>query len=81
MFRNEECLAQEFLDLTSTGNSNFVVLAQFFHTKDSDDVLKFLVALQNCLYATSNSIMFLTNYQWIKDTAGRIERINRWINT
>ena len=81
LFSNKECLAEEFLDFTSTGNSQLVVLAQFFHTKNCDNILQFFVTLQNSLYATSYIIVLFTDNQRIKDTAGGVKRVNCRINT
>ena len=42
-----EGLAQEALHLASAGHSQLVILRQFVHTQDSDDVLKGLVVLSH----------------------------------
>ena len=69
------------MNFTSTSNGHFVVFAQFFHTKNCDNVLQFFITLQNSLYAASNVIVFFTDYQRVENTAGGVERVNCRINT
>ena len=56
-----EWLGEKFLDLTCTINGNLIFIRQFFHTEDSDDILKIFVALKNFLYLSGNFIMFFTD--------------------
>jgi hypothetical protein len=50
-----EGLAEEALYPTRTGYNQFVFVTQFIQTKDSDDVLKFLITLKNQLHTVGSS--------------------------
>ena len=39
-----------------------VLVRKFFHTEDSNDILKFLVSLQDLLYSLSCVVMLITKY-------------------
>ncbi|KAG1647571.1 hypothetical protein GQR58_030489 [Nymphon striatum] len=64
---HEHRLAQEALDLTGTVNRDTVLFGQFIETKNGDDVLKLLVALQDFLHATSNVVVTLANHVGVKN--------------
>ena len=49
-----EGLGQETLDLTGTIYGYLILIGQFLHTQDGDDVLQFLVLLQHCLHLAQN---------------------------
>src|SRR5690606_21808279 len=80
-FCHKERLGQETLDLTSTGYKLLVGFRQFIHTQNRDDVLQFLVALQHVLNAASGVVVLLANYVGIQLTRGRVEWIDRRVNT
>ena len=45
------------LNFTGTGYHDPVFLGKFLHTKDRNDILKFLIALEHLLDLTCNMIM------------------------
>jgi len=60
-FGNMERLAQEALDLTGAIYGEFIVGRKLVHTKDRDDVLEILVALENLLDAAGHRVVLLAN--------------------
>ena len=72
LFSYEEWLRQESLNLSGTGNNNLVFVRKFFHTQNGDDILQFLIALQNSLNAAGYFIVFLAEDVRVKNTAGGI---------
>src|SRR5690606_26752536 len=80
-FGHEERLGQEPLDLTRPVYGHLVVFRQFVHTEDRDDVLQFLVTLQHALNATRYIVVLLANHQRVQLTAGRVQRIDRRVDT
>ena len=63
-----ERLRQETLDLTGTEYHLFILIGQFFHTKNSDDILQFFVLLQIFLYLTGYLIMLLAYHIRLQNT-------------
>ncbi len=53
-----EWLAKEALDAASAAHQLLVVFGQFFHTKNGNDVLQVLVALQNALHFAGYLVVF-----------------------
>ena len=51
------------------------------HTEDRNDILQLFILLQNLLYASGYTIMLLTDDSGIQNAGGRLQRINRRINT
>src|SRR5690349_12656054 len=80
-FRNVERLGEETLNSTSPMNDKFIVVAEFVHTKDSDDVLQLLVSLKSKFHSLCAVVMFLTNDVSAKDTRSRIQRVNGRVDT
>ena len=80
-FSYEERLTQETLNLTSARYSEFIFVRQFFHTEDCDNILKIAIFLQYFLYSTSYCVVLFTKYMWVQNTACRVQRIHRWIDT
>src|SRR5690606_18212199 len=80
-FRHVERLRQETLDLTRAVHHLLVFLGQFVHAENRDDVLQFLVALQNRLHAASHFVVLDADNQRIQLAGGGIQRIYRRINT
>eukprot|EP00056_Hartaetosiga_gracilis_P017347 m.7005 g.7005 ORF g.7005 m.7005 type:complete len:506 (+) comp5634_c0_seq1:128-1645(+) len=74
-------LGEESLNLTGTSNNHLISLGQLIHTKDSNDILKTLVVLENLLHVTSAVIVFITNNSLVKDTGGGIKRIHGRVDT
>ena len=64
---------------SGTGN-NLVFVRKFFHTQNGDDILQFLIALQNSLNAAGYFIVFLAEDVRVKNTAGGIQWIYCRVN-
>ena len=75
-----EWLGKESLDLSCTSNDDFIVVGKFFHTEDGDDILEFLVTLQNSLYAAGYFVVFFAEYVRVKNTGSGVERIYCRVN-
>jgi hypothetical protein len=54
LFGHVEGLGEEALDLAGAGHGQAVFFGQFVHAQDGDDVLQFLVALQDLLHAAGD---------------------------
>src|SRR5579862_7698342 len=59
--RDVEWLRQEALDLARAGHSELILLRQFVHPQDCDDVLQRLVALQDLLDLAGNLVVLLAD--------------------
>src|SRR2546428_1067684 len=79
-FGHEERLRQKALDLAGTGHQQLVILRQFVHAKDGNDVLQLLVALQHLLHSTRDSIMLFTHDVRREEPGERIERVDRGVD-
>lgn len=53
--------ASTYLDLTGTLDGQLVLLRQFVHTKNGNDILEGLVVLKDLLDGSGNLIMLLAN--------------------
>ncbi len=78
---DEEVLAQEALNTTCTLNGDLVLLRQLFHTKDGDDVLEFLVLLQDVNNTLCNFVVVLAHDGRLQNTRGRSQRVHSRVNT
>ena len=76
-----EWLRQETLDAASPSNDLLLVVRQFFHTEDGDDILQFFVLLQHSLHLARHAVMFLTNDFWVERIGAGIQHIDSWVNT
>src|SRR5947209_18218327 len=65
---NVERLRQESLNLAGSAYGEFLVLAQFVHTQNCDDVLQVFVGLDSLLHCLSNVVMLLPNNSRIKNS-------------
>jgi hypothetical protein len=74
-------LTKEALNLTRTVHCLLIILRQLFNTKDSDDVLQILIALEDKLYALRYTVVLFTNNRWIKRCRVRLKWVNRRVNT
>ena len=66
-FSHVERLREEALDLTGALYGKLVLVGELFHTKDSNDVLQFLVFLQHVLHLTGNQVMLFTDDHGVQD--------------
>src|SRR5579875_1360669 len=73
---NEHGLGQETQHFTCACHVEFVFVGEFFDAQDVDDILKFLVALDELLHAACDPIMCLANDIGIEQAAGRCQCIH-----
>ena len=60
-FGNMERLGEETLDLPCPGDDQFIIFGKLIHTENGDDILQILIALQNILNRTGNSIVLFAD--------------------
>src|SRR5690625_2759572 len=70
-------LGQELLDPPSTVHGDLVLFGQFVDTQDCDDVLQFLVLLQDRLDPGGHPVVLLTQVTRVHDPAGGSQRVHR----
>ena len=75
-----EGLREETLDLTGAADRLFILLGEFLHAHDGDDILKLPVALQNALDGTGDLIVLLPDDLRREDAAGGIQGIDRRVD-
>src|SRR5699024_2530187 len=78
---DEEVLAQEALNATCALNGDLVIFGQLVHTQNRDNILQFLVLLQNVDHALSNSVVTLTDDAWLENTRSRRQWVHCWVDT
>src|SRR5699024_1843925 len=78
---DEEVLAQETLEATCALNGDLVLFRQLVHTQNRDNILQFLVLLQNVDHALCNSIVSLANDAWLENTRRRGQWVHRLVET
>jgi hypothetical protein len=81
LFSHVEGLGQETLYLTGAGNGHFIFVAQFVQTEDGDDILQFLIALEDQLYIVGAIVVRVADDQRGEDTGGGIQGIHGRIDT
>ena len=74
--RHVERLRQEALHFPGAGHGQFVFFRQFVHAEDGDDVLQFLVLLQDGLHAAGDVIVVFADNHRVEDPRGRVERVH-----
>merc|ERR1712100_877358 len=77
---HEERLGEELLNFAGTVHDLTVLFREFVQTKNRDDVLEFLVALQGGLHGTSSFVVLVSNNCRLKHGAGGIQRIHSGID-
>jgi hypothetical protein len=77
---HEEGLAEEALHAAGAAHGELVLLAQFIHAQDGDDVLQFLVALQDGLHALGAVVVLVAHHGGAEDPAGGIQRVHRGVD-
>src|SRR4051812_2941889 len=80
-FRHQERLREEPLEPACTQHDELIFFRQFINAEDGDDVLKFPVALEDCLHSAGTFEVPLSDVLWIENAAVRRQRIDRRINT
>ena len=61
--------------------NQFIVFRKFLKTEDGDDVLQFIVTLENTFYCLRRVIVIFTDDQRIKDTGCTVQWIYGRIDT
>ncbi|KAH3677854.1 hypothetical protein OGATHE_000508 [Ogataea polymorpha] len=74
-------LRQESLDLSGSFDSQLVLLRQFVHTQNSNDILQRLVSLQGLLDTSGNVIVLLTNNGHIEQSRLGVQWVDSWVDT
>ena len=76
-----ERLREEALNAACAVHGELVLVREFVHTKDGDDVLQLLVALQNLLNALCALVVSLAHDERVEDTRCRAQRVDSRIDT
>src|SRR5260370_24081753 len=71
---HEHRLGQEPLDPPRPLDQDLVLLGQFVDAEDRDDVLQFLVPLEDPLYLARDIVVFLPDILRVQDPRRRVER-------
>jgi hypothetical protein len=79
--RHVEGLGEELLDLTSASNGHLIFFGEIVHTKNSNNILKGTVVLEELLDTTSGVVMNLTDNGGVKHAGGGIEGIDSGVDT
>src|SRR6476661_1878002 len=69
-------LRQELLDAACTRHHDLVLFGEFVDTEDGDDVLEFLVLLQDLLHADSRVVVVLADVLGIQDAGRGRQRVH-----
>ncbi len=78
---HEEWLRQELLDLSGSGDCKLVVFGQLVHTQNGDNILQWLVVLEELLNTSGDCVMLLTDNGWVQDSWSWIQWIDGWVDT
>ena len=71
LFGDMERLTQEALDLAGPRNDNLIGFAQFLHAENGDDVLEFLITLEDFLNAAGYFLVLFADNERVEDSARR----------
>ena len=74
-------LGQEFLNTTRAPNRLLVLIGEFIHSQNCDDVLQVTVALKHALNFTRDGVVFFADDVWVKNRGVGVEWINRRIES
>src|SRR5690606_177735 len=69
------------LDTTGAGDRDLVLFGELVHTEDGDDVLQFLVLLQDSLHLVGDAEVLVTDDRSLQDSRGRGQRIHGRVDT
>ena len=75
-----EGLGQEALHAAGAVHGHLVLLAQFVHAQDGDDVLQLLVALEDLLHALGAVVVLVAHDGRGQDPAGGVQGVHRGID-
>ena len=76
-----ERLREEPLNLSCTVYKQLILIGKLVHTHNCDNIHQLVIALKNSLHLSCNGIVLLAENLGIEDTARRLKRINRRIDT
>src|SRR5215467_5248128 len=74
---DEHRVREEPLDPAGPLDRDLVLLGQLVDAQDGDDVLEFLVALQDPLHLAGNVVVLLPDVLGVQDAGGGVERVDR----
>src|SRR5690606_29480721 len=74
-------LREELLDLAGASHDDLVLFGELVHTEDGDDVLKFLVALQDRLDGGGGVVVVLAHVTRVEDSRGGRQGDNSGVQT
>ena len=77
---HEVRLREEALDLAGAADDQLVLVRELVDAEDRDDVLQFLVALQDLLHAARGRVVLLRDDPRLERARGRVERVDRRID-
>ena len=80
LFSHEKRLGKIFLHFSRSRHRLFILIGEFFHTQNGDDVLEVFVALQKFLHAARYRIVAFTDDLRVENSRVGIERIDGRIN-
>lgn len=68
------------MNLSCAVHGEFILITEFIHTENGNDILQFSVFLQDLLHAASNAIVLFADDIRLKNTRGRLQRIDGGID-
>src|SRR5215472_13226802 len=74
---HEHRVGQEPLDPPRPPDGDLVLLGQFVDTKDRDDVLEFLIALEDPQHLARDVVVFVPDVLGVHDPGGGLQRVHR----
>ena len=77
---NVERLREESLELPRTGHDQLVLFGELLDTENGDDVLQFLVALQDALDRLGDLVVLLAHHVGVQDPRRRSQRVDGGID-
>src|SRR6476661_5182623 len=81
LLRRVGVLREELLDAACTRHDDLVLFGELIDTEDGDDVLEFLVLLQDLLDADGRVVVVVSDVLRIQDAGGRRQRVNGRVQT
>ena len=68
LFGHVGVLREELFDAPGARHGDFIFFGEFVHTQDGDDVLEFLVLLEDHLYPGRSFVVVLAHVARVEDT-------------
>ena len=69
------------MDLSRSVDGELLLLGQFSHTQNGDDILETLVILEDLLDGGGAVVVFVTDNVGVHDTRGRLQRVHSRVET